>query len=139
VDEQTPLLYILRNDLELNGPQFGCGLAQCGACAVLIDGRPVPSCVLPAGNVIDVPITTLEGLNEVSGPGALAQAFIDEQAGQCGYCLNGMLIWSKALLDRDPDPSEDAIKQALANVLCRCGCHNRIVRAVRRAAAAAAR
>ena len=133
VEAQTPLLYVLRNDVGLNGPKFGCGLAQCAACTVLIDGRPVPSCVLPVGNVIDVPITTLEGLNGPDGAGPLQQAFIDEQAAQCGFCLNGIILWSKALLDREPDPSEDTIRQTLANVLCRCGCHNRMVRAVRRA------
>jgi nicotinate dehydrogenase subunit A len=128
VPPDTPLLYILRNDLELNGPKFGCGLAQCGACTVLVDGKPVRSCVTPVSSVARGRITTIEGL------GPLQRAFIEEQACQCGYCGNGMVMAAKALLDRNPRPSERDIKAALNGHLCRCASHNRIVRAVQRAA-----
>jgi len=130
----TPLLYVLRNDLELNAAKFGCGMAQCGACTVLIDGKAVRSCVTPALAVVDTKITTLEGLGSASDPHPLQKAFIDEQAAQCGYCIAGMLMSAKALLDEVPRPSETQIRQALAGNLCRCGTHNRIVRAIRRAA-----
>ena len=132
VEPDTPLLYVLRNDLELNGPRFGCGLAQCGACTVLIDGRPVRSCVTPVSGVGAKSVTTLEGLGGGSKLHPLQQAFIDEQAAQCGYCANGMIMAAKALLDRTPHPTEAQVKKALAANLCRCGTHNRIVRAVLR-------
>ena len=130
----TPLLYVLRNDLELNGAKFGCGLAQCGACTVLINGQAVRSCVTPIGALADAEIVTLEGIGTPDRPHALQRAFIDEQAAQCGYCINGMIMTAKALLDRNPRPSETDVRQALATNLCRCGTHNRIVSAVLRAA-----
>jgi nicotinate dehydrogenase subunit A len=136
VDPDTPLLYILRNDLELNGPKFGCGLAQCGACTVLADGKPMRSCVTPVSAVAKSRITTIEGLGTVDSLHPLQRAFIDEQACQCGYCGNGMVMSAKALLDRNPRPSESQIKGALNGHLCRCASHNRIVRAVQRAAKA---
>jgi nicotinate dehydrogenase subunit A len=132
-DENTPLLYVLRNDLELNGPQFGCGLGQCGACTVLIDGKPTRSCVTPMRSVGNAAIVTLDGLANNDTPHPLQRAFIEAQAAQCGYCINGMIMTAKALLDRDKAPSDAAIKHALAGNLCRCGSHNRIVHAVRRA------
>ena len=131
---ETPLLYILRNDLELNAAKFGCGMAQCGACTVLVDGKAVRSCVTPALAVVDTKITTLEGLGSASNLHPLQKAFIDEQAAQCGYCIAGMLMSAKALLDEVPRPTETEIRQALAGNLCRCGTHNRIVRAIQRAA-----
>ena len=134
----TPLLYILRNDLELNGAKYGCGMAQCGACTVLVDGKPVRSCVTPAAEVAKRKITTIEGLGSEKNPHKLQQAFIDEQAAQCGYCSNGMIMSAKALLDSNPHPSEADIRQALAGNLCRCGTHTRILRAVQRAAKAGA-
>jgi len=130
----TPLLYILRNDLELNAAKFGCGMAQCGACTVLVDGKPVRSCVTPALAVTSTKITTLEGLGSANKLHPLQKAFIEEQAAQCGYCIAGMLMSAKALLDETPRPSEAEIRQALAGNLCRCGTHNRIVRAIQRAA-----
>jgi nicotinate dehydrogenase subunit A len=133
-DSATPLLYILRNDLGLNGPKFGCGLGQCGACKVLIGNQAVTSCSIAVGCIGDQPVTTLEGLGTVEKPHPLQEAFIDEQAAQCGYCTNGLIISAKALLDRNRDPGEAVIKQELAGNLCRCGSHNRVVRAVRRAA-----
>lgn len=134
VEPDTPLLYILRNDLELNSPRFGCGLAQCGACTVLIDGKPTRSCVTPVASVGAKAVTTLEGLGTKDKPHPLQKAFIEEQAAQCGYCANGMIMSAKALLDRTLKPTETQIKKALAANLCRCGTHNRIVRAVQRAA-----
>jgi nicotinate dehydrogenase subunit A len=133
-DPNMPLLYGLRNDLGLRGPRFGCGLAQCGACTVHIDGKPVRSCVYPVSSVGQGKVTTLEGLGSTAHPHPLQQAFIDEQAVQCGYCTNGMIMQAKALLDANPHPTEDEIKDALAANLCRCGTHVRIVRAVKRAA-----
>jgi len=133
-EPDTPLLYVLRNDLELNGAKFGCGMAQCGACTVLVDGRAVRSCVTDIGSVANAEITTLEGLGTIEKPHALQRAFIEEQAVQCGYCINGMIMSAKALLDRNPKPTESDVRQALASNLCRCGTHNRIVRAVLRAA-----
>ena len=133
-DADTPLLYILRNDLELNGPKFGCGLAQCGACTVLLDGKPVRSCVTPLSVAAKGRITTIEGLGSVDKLHPLQKAFIDEQACQCGYCGNGMVMSAKALLEKNPAPSEQEIKQALNGHLCRCASHNRIVRAVKKAA-----
>ena len=133
-EPDTPLLYVLRNDLELNGAKFGCGLAQCGACTVLVDGRAVRSCVTPISAVTTSEIITIEGLGSLGKPHALQQAFIAEQAAQCGYCTNGMIMSAKELLDRNPRPSEPDVRAALAGNLCRCGTHNRIVRAVLRAA-----
>jgi len=130
----TQLLYVLRNDLELNAAKFGCGMAQCGACTVLVDGKPVRSCVTPVGTVKDAKITTLEGLGSASSLHPLQKAFIAEQAAQCGYCIAGMLMTAKGLLDENPHPSESEIRLALAGNLCRCGTHNRIVRAIARAA-----
>jgi nicotinate dehydrogenase subunit A len=133
-DPNMPLLYALRNDLALRGPRFGCGLAQCGACTVHIDGKAMRSCVYPVSSVGKGKVTTLEGLGSSAHPHPLQQAFIDEQAVQCGYCINGMIMQAKALLDANPHPTEDEIKDALAGNLCRCGTHVRIVRAVKRAA-----
>jgi nicotinate dehydrogenase subunit A len=135
VEPDTPLLYVLRNDLELNGPKFGCGLAQCGACTVLVDGKPVRSCVASVATVAKGRITTIEGLGSPDKLHPLQRAFIAEQACQCGFCGNGMVMSAKALLDRNPRPSDRDIKQALNDHLCRCASHNRIVRAVQRAAA----
>ncbi len=132
----TPLLYVLRNDLALNGAKFGCGLAQCGACTVLIDGKAALSCVTPAGDVGDGEVVTLEGLGTPDRLHPLQQAFIDEQAAQCGYCTAGMIMAAKDLIDRNPRPSEQDVREALAANLCRCGAHARIIRAVRRAARA---
>jgi nicotinate dehydrogenase subunit A len=132
----TPLLYVLRNDLELNAAKFGCGLAQCGACTVLVDGKAVRSCVTPAGRVADAEIVTLEGLGTLEKLHPLQKAFIDEQAAQCGYCTAGMIMSAKALLERTPHPSEQQVREALAGNLCRCGTHARVIRAVLRAAAA---
>jgi nicotinate dehydrogenase subunit A len=133
-EPDTPLLYVLRNDLELNGAKFGCGLAQCGACTVLIDGKATPSCVTPISAVATSEITTIEGLGSIANPHPLQTAFIEEQAAQCGYCTNGMIMAAKELLDRTPQPSEADVRAALATNLCRCGTHNRIIRAVLRAA-----
>jgi nicotinate dehydrogenase subunit A len=130
----TPLLYVLRNDFELNAAKYGCGLGQCGACTVLVDGAAIRSCVTPVSAVVGKKIVTLEALGTVSKPGALQRAFIAEQAAQCGYCIAGMMMSAQALLDRTPDPSESEIRAALAGNLCRCGTQNRIVRAIRRAA-----
>jgi len=134
VEPDTPLLYILRNDLELNGPRFGCGLSQCGACTVLVDGRPMRSCVTAVSTIGGKQITTLEGLGTRDRLHPLQKAFIEEQAAQCGYCTNGMIMTAKALLDKTPKPTEAQIKKALAANLCRCGTHIRVVRAVQRAA-----
>lgn len=134
VEPETPLLYILRNDLELNGPKFGCGLAQCGACTVLLDGKSARSCSVPVSVAAKAEITTLEGLGTIDKLHPLQRAFIEEQACQCGYCSNGMIMAAKALIDGTPRPSEQQIKQALNDHLCRCASHNRIVRAVQRAA-----
>jgi nicotinate dehydrogenase subunit A len=133
-DPDTSLLFVLRNDLGLNGPKFGCGLAQCGACKVIIGRDAAPSCAVPISAIGNQQVTTLEGLGTLGAPHPLQQAFIAEQAAQCAYCTSGIIMTAKALLDRDPDPSEATIKQELAGNLCRCGSHNRVVRAVRRAA-----
>jgi len=135
VEPDTPLLYVLRDTLALHGPKFGCGLAQCGACTVLVDGAAVRSCSTPVSKVAGKAVTTLEGLGNAARPHPVQQAFIDEQAVQCGYCINGMIMTAKALLDRKRNPSDREIRQALAANLCRCGTHPRIVRAVKRAAA----
>ena len=133
-EPDTPLLYVLRNDLELNGAKYGCGLTQCGACTVLVNGAARRSCATPVGSLGDNEVTTLEGLGTLEKPHPLQQAVIDEQAAQCGYCINGMIMSAKELLDRNPKPSEGDVRTALAGNLCRCGTHNRIVRAVLRAA-----
>jgi nicotinate dehydrogenase subunit A len=133
-DPDMPLLYALRDNLNLKGPRFGCGLAQCGACTVHLDGQSTRSCVLPLSAVGTSEVVTLEGLGTPERPHPLQQAFIDEQAVQCGYCINGMIMESAALLRQKPHPSVDEIKQALANNLCRCGTHLRIIRAVQRVA-----
>ena len=133
----TPLLYVLRNDLELNGAKYGCGFAQCGACTVIVDGKSVRSCVTALSAVEGKAITTIEGLGSVGKPHPLQTAFIEEQAAQCGYCANGMIMTAKTLLDKNPRPTEAQIKKAMAANLCRCGTHNRIVRAIQRAAKSA--
>ena len=133
VEPDTPLLFVLRNDLVLNGPRFCCGLSQCGACTVLVEGKPTRSCVTTMVALGNKPVTTLEGLGTAAKPHPLQKAFIEEQAAQCGYCASGMIMTSKALLDRTPKPTEAQVKKALAANLCRCGTHNRIVRAVLRA------
>ncbi|HUI16427.1 MAG TPA: (2Fe-2S)-binding protein [Alphaproteobacteria bacterium] len=133
---ETPLLYVLRNDLELNGAKFGCGLGQCGACTVLVDGEAVRSCVTPIGSLEGRAITTLEGLGTREKPHPLQQAFMAEQAAQCGYCIAGMIMTAAAFLAATPKASERELRQALAGNLCRCGTHGRIIRAVLAAAAA---
>jgi nicotinate dehydrogenase subunit A len=134
-EPDTPLLYVLRNDLGLVAAKFGCGLGQCGACTVLVDGAPMHSCTTPIAALGQSEITTLEGLGTLENPHPLQSAFIAEQAVQCGYCIPGMIMLAKALLDRKPQPSEAEVRLGLAGNLCRCGTHNRIVRAVLRAAA----
>ena len=134
VDSGTPLLYVLRNDLELSAPRFGCGLSQCGACTVLVEGKATRSCVLPVDAAVGKTITTLEGLGGGNTLHPLQRAFLEEQAAQCGYCSNGMIMTAKAFLDRTPRPTEAQVRKALGANLCRCGTHNRIVRAVLRAA-----
>jgi nicotinate dehydrogenase subunit A len=136
VDPDTPLLYVLRDNLALKGPKFGCGLGQCGACTVHVAGEAVRSCGLPIDALSNRAVTTLEGLGTSTKPSKLQQAFIDEQAAQCGYCVNGMIMTSAALLAKKKSPSEADIRAALADNLCRCGTHKRIVAAVKRAAAA---
>jgi nicotinate dehydrogenase subunit A len=137
-EDNTPLLDVLRNTLGLVGTRFGCGSGECGACHVLLDGISTPACDIPVAAVQGRAIVTVEGLSEDGRPNALQQAFLDEQAGQCGYCLSGILASATALLARVPHPSETQVRQALDPHLCRCGAHNRIVRAVLRAAAAGA-
>ena len=134
-DPDMPLLYALRNDLGLHGPRFGCGLGQCGACTVHVDGEAVRSCITPVSAVANRKVVTLEGLGTPENLHPVQRAFIDEQAVQCGYCINGMIMQSAAFLAKNKSPSEDDIKQALATNLCRCGTHVRILRAVKRAAA----
>jgi nicotinate dehydrogenase subunit A len=129
-----PLLYVLRNDLNLRGPRFGCGLGQCGACTVIIDGKAARSCITPLSSVGRKAVTTLEGLGSSRRPHRIQKAFIDAQAAQCGYCINGMIMTAKAFLDRNPRPSEGEVRRALAGNLCRCGTHPRIIDAVMRAA-----
>jgi nicotinate dehydrogenase subunit A len=133
-EPDTPLLYVLRNDLELNGAKFGCGLAQCGACTVLIDGKAARSCVTPIETIGQSEVTTIEGLGTIDKPHPLQRAFMDEQAAQCGYCINGMIMTAKELLDRNPKPTEEDVRNGLAANLCRCGTHGRIIRAVLKAA-----
>ena len=132
---ETPLLYVLRNELELNGPQFGCGLEQCGACLVHLDGKAVPSCVMLVASAAGASITTLEGLGTAEAPHPVQRAFIEEQAAQCGFCLNGMIMATAALLAEHPRPSDEQIRATLERNLCRCGTHLRVLRAVKRAAA----
>ena len=133
-EENTPLLYILRNDWDLRGTRFGCGVGQCGACHVLLDGVSVPACDTPVWATEGKAVVTVEGLGGGTGLHPLQQAFIDEQAGQCGYCLSGILVSAAALLAQQPQPTEAEVRQALDKHLCRCGAHNRIVRGVLRAA-----
>ena len=133
VEPDMPLLYALRNDLRLNGPKFGCGLAQCGACTVIMDGNAIRSCVTQVSAAQNKFVTTLEGLGSTKKMHRIQQAFVDEQAVQCGYCINGMIMTTKALLDKNPKPTDSQIKEALAGNLCRCGTHIRILRAVKRA------
>jgi nicotinate dehydrogenase subunit A len=132
-DPSTPLLYVLRDDLALNGAKFGCGLGQCGACTVLIGAEPAFSCLMPISALQQRPVRTVEGLGSADKPGVVQQAFIDEQAAQCGYCIAGMIVRAQALLERRPNPSDDEIRSHMAPNLCRCGTHARILRAVRRA------
>jgi nicotinate dehydrogenase subunit A len=132
-EPDMPLLYALRNDLQLNGPKFGCGLAQCGACTIIMDGNAIRSCVTPVSAAQNKPVITLEGLGSTKKMHKIQQAFVDEQAVQCGYCINGMIMSTKALLDKNPKPTDGQIKEALAGNLCRCGTHIRILRAVKRA------
>jgi nicotinate dehydrogenase subunit A len=132
-DPETPLLYVLRDDLKLNGPKFGCGLGQCGACTVIINGNAVQSCQVPVKDLVNRAVTTLEGLGSTKKMHPIQKAFLDEQALQCGYCINGMIMTTKALLDKNPKPNDAQIKVALAGNLCRCGTHTRILRAVKRA------
>jgi nicotinate dehydrogenase subunit A len=134
VDPATPLLYVLRDNFELNGPRFGCGLSQCGACTVIIDGATVRSCTTRVSSAQGKSVTTLEGLGTVEKPHVLQRAFVEEQAAQCGFCMNGIVMTAKVLLDKNPNPSVTQIKTALADVLCRCGSHARVIRAIQRAA-----
>jgi nicotinate dehydrogenase subunit A len=132
VDPSTPLLYVLSDDLGLRGPKFGCGLGQCGCCTVLIKGRPVRSCVTPSSSVEGSDITTLEGLGTVERPHPIQKAFVDEQAMQCGFCLSGVILTAKAALDANPKATDAQLRQALSNVLCRCGTHTRMLKAIKR-------
>jgi nicotinate dehydrogenase subunit A len=132
VDPSTPLLYILSDDLALNGPKFGCGLAQCGSCTVLVGGRAIRSCITPVGTMEAQQITTLEGLGTAGEPHPIQKAFIDEQAAQCGYCLSGVILTAKATLDQNPKATESQLNQALSTVLCRCFGHTRMFRAIKR-------
>src|SRR5689334_16309634 len=134
VDPATPLLYVLSDDLALNGPKFGCGLGQCGACTVIARGRAIRSCVTPVSTVAGAAITTLEGLGTVERPHPIQQAFIDEGAAQCGFCLSGVILTAKAFIDEHPKPTEAQIEDALSGVLCRCFAHTRMLRALRRSA-----
>lgn len=136
VDPETPLLYVLRNDLGLTGTKFGCGLGQCGACTVLVAGQAMRSCLTPVQAVAGQEVTTIEGLGSPEHPHPLQAAFIDEQAAQCGYCTPGIVMTATAFLARTPRPTEAQIKEALAGTLCRCGTHDRVIRAVKRAAVA---
>ncbi len=132
VDPATPLLYVLSDELALNGPKFGCGLGQCGACTVIVKGQAIRSCITPVSTVAGAEITTLEGLGTPERPHPIQQAFIDEQAAQCGFCLSGVVMTAKALVDRTPKPTDAEIHQALSGVLCRCFAHTRMIRAIKR-------
>jgi nicotinate dehydrogenase subunit A len=138
-DPATPLLYVLRDDLGLKGPRFGCGLGQCGACTVILDGNAVRSCITPVKTAQNRAITTIEGLGSSTKPHALQRAFVEEQAAQCGFCMNGILMNAKVLLDKNSSPSSDEIRTALNPILCRCGSHLRVIRAIQRAAKMASR
>lgn len=135
VEPQTPLLYVLSDDLGLNGPKFGCGLAQCGSCTVIVNGRAIRSCSVPVGSVANAEITTLDGLGTPENPHPIQKAFIDEQAAQCGFCLSGVVLTAKAFLDQNPRATEEQIRQAMSGVLCRCFTHTRMLRAIGRYAA----
>ena len=132
IDPSTPLLYVLSDDLALRGPKFGCGLGQCGCCTVLVKGRPVRSCITPVSTVAGSEITTLEGLGTIERPHPIQKAFVDEQAIQCGFCLSGVMLTAKAALDANPKASDAQLRQALATVLCRCGTHTRMLKAIKR-------
>ena len=132
VDPTTPLLYVLSDDLALRGPKFGCGLGQCGCCTVLIKGRPVRSCITPVSSVDGADVTTLEGLGTIDKPHAIQKAFVTEQAMQCGFCLSGVILTAKAALDLNPRATDAQLRQALASVLCRCGTHTRMLKAIKR-------
>ena len=132
VDESTPLLYVLSDELAMNGPKFGCGLGQCGACTVIVKGQAIRSCVTPVKAMAGADITTLEGLGTPEKPHPIQQAFIDEQAAQCGFCLSGVMLTAKALIDKDPGATDSEIETALTNVLCRCFSQPRMLRAIKR-------
>lgn len=132
LDPSTPLLYVLSDDLGLRGPKFGCGLAQCGSCTVIVKGQAIRSCITPVGSVTGTEITTLDGLGTLERLHPLQTAFVEEQAAQCGYCLNGVIMTAKALLDRNPKPTDAEIDQAMSGILCRCFTHQRMIRAIRR-------
>jgi nicotinate dehydrogenase subunit A len=132
LDPTTPLLYVLSDDLALRGPKFGCGLGQCGACTAIVGGRAVRSCVTPVGTLAGAEVTTLEGLGTVENPHPIQKAFVDEQAAQCGFCLNGVILTAKAFLDQNPRATDPQIQQALSTILCRCFTHTRMLRAIRR-------
>jgi nicotinate dehydrogenase subunit A len=132
VDPATPLLYVLSDDLQLNGPKFGCGLGQCGSCTVIVKGQAIRSCVTPVSTVAGAAVTTLEGLGTIETPHPIQQAFIDEQAVQCGFCLSGVILTAKAFLDRNPRASDADIRNALSGVLCRCGSNVRMLKAISR-------
>jgi nicotinate dehydrogenase subunit A len=131
LDPSTPLLYVLSDDLALRGPKFGCGLGQCGACTAIVGGRAIRSCVTPVGTLEGADVTTLEGLGTVERPHPIQKAFVDEQAAQCGFCLNGVILTAKAFLDQNPRAAEPQIVQAMSTVLCRCFTHTRMLRAIR--------
>ena len=133
-DASTPLLYVLRNEMQLNGAKFGCGMGQCGACTVILDGKPVFSCLTPIGALEGRAVRTVEGLGTPASPGKLQAAFIEHQAAQCGYCIAGMIMRAQALLDRTPQPTDDEIRRHMEPNLCRCGTHHRILAAIRDAA-----
>ena len=139
VDPSTPLLYVLSDDLGQRGPKFGCGLSQCGACTVIVKGEALRSCVTPVAAVAGADVITLDGLGTVEKPDPIQQAFIDEQAAQCGFCLNGVIMTAKAFVDRNPSASDEQIRQAMSGVLCRCFAHGRMLRAIKRYAQAVAR
>lgn len=132
-DPECPLLYVLRDDLALNNPRFGCGLGQCGACTVLLDGRPVRSCIFPVSHAVGKEVVTLNGLGTPENPDLVQTAFIEAQAFQCGYCLNGWVLTTKALLEKNQNPNDAEVREAFAGLVCRCGSHARIFSAVRRA------
>jgi nicotinate dehydrogenase subunit A len=132
LDPTTPLLYVLSDDLALRGPKFGCGLGQCGACTAIVGGRAVRSCITPVGTLAGAEVTTLEGLGTAENPHPIQKAFVDEQAAQCGFCLNGVILTAKAFLDQNPRATDPQIQQALSTILCRCFTHTRMLRAIRR-------